>query len=647
MLLPFIVAVTTPAPLADLPIGLASYAGGALVAAITAVAMWPARETPVLQQAVARVLSASAAMVAGSPPLMPGATQEQVDALMREVIAADDALAKAYDGKLARPGNLTAQERGLVQLVDDAHRLRYTLGWPSDKAIDPSQADLDLFRAVHDVLTSCAEALSTGGHLDEAAPAALLQARHAHIQQFPGIADELIAGGTTDQLVAAANAGFYARLTSFLSAMVVRHARFALGQGAEESAGRADVDRRVTDISKIEAASAPVPLLRSNFTLASPWFRRALQTAIAVTVAVACIDLLNLQTGFWVVLGIAASLQLNAVGSRKSAVWVALGTGIGFGICVALVELVGSNVAVLIALLPFVAFITVWLPSGKYEVLLKQAGFTTWFVMLVSLAGHKMSMDVADRRIIDVAVGLAASLLITAVLWPHGVANRVRDVLDASVRSTADYFAAAYAYISSGLRDTDAAAIEKAAQSAVVARDRGADAFDVAISQGGAAGNDAAAWEMVDNAVDHAFFAATMVRELESYGLAPLPDAAVGASLRTTAHDVAQQFAATIDTVHDQLLHVGGPVTTTAPLDAATAETAVIERAIAEWAGRTGQLSYEIDGSPFAMSYGHAAVSMLWAQDWLLYFQWMAVRSYPTAAAAAASGAAAGAAKAG
>ncbi|UQE75044.1 hypothetical protein MYK68_20540 [Gordonia sp. PP30] len=111
LLLPFIVAVTTEAPLKDLPTGLACYAAGAVVAAITAVVLWPSRETTAIRDAVARVLTASAKMIAGSPPMSPDATPEQVAVLMAEVTAADEALAKVFRGKLARPGNLTAQER--------------------------------------------------------------------------------------------------------------------------------------------------------------------------------------------------------------------------------------------------------------------------------------------------------------------------------------------------------------------------------------------------------------------------------------------------------------------------------------------------------------------------------------------------------
>ena len=210
----------------------------------------------------------------------------------------------------------------------------------------------------------------------------------------------------------------------------------------------------------------------------------------------------------------------------------------------------------------------------------KQAGFTIWFVMLVSLGGHKMSVEVGDRRLIDVGVGLAVSLVITAILWPHGVADRVREVLDRSVRSTADYVTAAFTFVTSAMTHDDIAAVKRAAQTAVVARDRGSDAFDVALSEGGADGDDAAAWETVFNAVDHAFFAATMVRELQNYGLVPLPDATVGAGMRTAAAAVAGQLEAAVDTAHDRLLHTGGPVTTAAPIDAASAQTALVERTI-------------------------------------------------------------------
>lgn len=53
---------------------------------------------------------------------------------------------------------------------------------------------------------------------------------------------------------------------------------------------------------------------------------------------------------------------------------------------------------------------------------MKQAGFTVWFVMLVSLVHGGMSLGVDEMRIEDVGTGLIIALATTALLWRGGVA---------------------------------------------------------------------------------------------------------------------------------------------------------------------------------------------------------------------------------
>ena len=261
----------------------------------------------------------------------------------------------------------------------------------------------------------------------------LYEARDRHIAGLPESADELLAAGRPGELVQTVNTAFRYRVTSFIAAMLARHAFLALGHRAPDSDGAGTVDPVRAEMSRIDAVSAPLHLLRANLTFRSPWFRRAVQIALAVTVAVGVIHELHLTTGFWVVLGIVASLQLTAIRSRKSALSVAVGTAAGFAICAALVYLVGHNMLLLICLLPVVAFLTVWVPRGRLAVPVKQAGYTVWFVLLVSLSHHDLTLQVDESRIIDVGTGLVVSLLVTAVLWPRGVASRVREVLDSSV----------------------------------------------------------------------------------------------------------------------------------------------------------------------------------------------------------------------
>lgn len=52
-----------------------------------------------------------------------------------------------------------------------------------------------------------------------------------------------------------------------------------------------------------------------------------------------------------------------------------------------------------------------------------------------------------------------------------------------------------------------------------------------------------------------------------------------------------------------------------------------VECAVHGYDGRTGDLRFEIAPDSIAMSYGNAAVSMRWAQAWLLYFRWMAAKT--------------------
>ena len=626
LLLPYIVSVTTPQKLDTLPTALGAYAAGTVVAAVTAVALWPSRPSSRLSQALGTAVAAAADLVAASPALDPTSSRSRVEARMKDLVAADEAVHKIFDGDLEREGIVSARERALVRVIDDVGRLRFSLGWTTDEADGATSADADLLRATHRTLAHCGSALRGEEALGGQEVRDLYEARDRHIAGLPESADELLAAGRPGELVQTVNTAFRYRVTSFIAAMLARHAFLALGHRAPDSDGAGTVDPVRAEMSRIDAVSAPLHLLRANLTFRSPWFRRAVQIALAVTVAVGVIHELHLTTGFWVVLGIVASLQLTAIRSRKSALSVAVGTAAGFAICAALVYLVGHNMLLLICLLPVVAFLTVWVPRGKLAVPVKQAGYTVWFVLLVSLSHHDLTLQVDESRIIDVGTGLVVSLLVTAVLWPRGVASRVREVLDSSVRATAGFFAATYSYFASAMTAEDEAAVSAAAQHAVAGRDRATEAYDLAISQGGSAEEDAAHWMVVNNAVDHAFFAGSMVRGLAAYGLAPAPDAGVARELESAARRAADEFAESINGSLDR------PAGTPPAGSSHDALSAGIGATIAGWASGPAEVSFEIPPSTFSMSRGHAAISLLWAQDWLTYFRWMAVHSQPARA---------------
>lgn len=645
LLLPYVVAVTTSLPLSDVPAAVLAFGGGALVSAIASVTLWPSYQTSEIRKAVGNSLTAAARLLANSQPLDDNATAQDTAARMRELVAANTTLKEAYLGRFARPGNATSRDRGLVQLVDDLNRLRVSLRWPDGAGTPATAADLALLRATQETLDACGKAMLGDGPVP--VPDAILDARLAHTRHLPVLADELLASGESDTLKKLVDTSFYFRITAFLTAMIVRHTQLALGHRSKISQENLAYYPNAAIVGRIDSATNPWKILKSHLSLKSPWFRRAVQTSVGVTLAVAVVHVLHLDHGFWVVLGIVAALKLDAGGTRRTAIGAAIGTGAGFLIVAIMLMLIGGRILPLTILLPFVVFLATWGPAGKLALPLKQAGFTVLFVMLGSLASG-LSLQLGALRMQDVSIGLVICLIVATLMWPHGVAAEVRTVLTQSVRTTAEYFIAAYTYITSAMQQEDLTKLKAVAESATTARIQADDAFDVAISQGGQIGIDANAWFSVASSVDQVYFVSILVCSLKHYGLAPVPVAQVADSLQSTARDLANQHAATIESNYEQaqlasghhgsakkhhlarhvsaadpglLTPVVGPEHDLCDL------AAEVDQTLQHCNGKAGSFDFEVADHRFTTTYSKAAISILWSQDWLLYFHWMATQA--------------------
>jgi len=102
LLLTSVVAVASGQALDSPPTGLAAFAGGAFVAAVAAVTLWPTYPTSRIRQAVGDSLVVAA---------------RRRDAGQRSTTAGLHA---------------TGRDRGLVQLIEDVSRLRFALRWSGD-----------------------------------------------------------------------------------------------------------------------------------------------------------------------------------------------------------------------------------------------------------------------------------------------------------------------------------------------------------------------------------------------------------------------------------------------------------------------------------------------------------------------------------
>jgi uncharacterized membrane protein YccC len=178
-------------------------------------------------------------------------------------------------------------------------------------------------------------------------------------------------------------------------------------------------------------------IIAADASLRSVWFRNSARGAAALAVAVIAAKLLDVQHGFWVVLGTLSVLRSNAAGTGATALRALAGTALGFILGGALLIGIGTNPVVLWIAFPLAVLVAGYAP-GTAPFVVGQAAFTVTVVVLFNLlvpAGWKVGLI----RIEDVAVGCAVSIVVGALFWPRGASSVVGDNLADAFRSGASY----------------------------------------------------------------------------------------------------------------------------------------------------------------------------------------------------------------
>ena len=160
-------------------------------------------------------------------------------------------------------------------------------------------------------------------------------------------------------------------------------------------------------------------------------FRNAVRGAIGLGGAVLLAKALNVEHGFWVVLGTLTVLRSNAIGTRRTAVQALLGTLLGFALASALIGVVSGDTTGLWIAFPVLAFLSAYTPAAVNFVV-GQASFTVLVVVLFNLVvpeGWRTGLV----RLQDIAVGAAISV----VVGLRAVAPRRGGVANADVRRAA------------------------------------------------------------------------------------------------------------------------------------------------------------------------------------------------------------------
>jgi uncharacterized membrane protein YccC len=416
LLIAFILPVSLAAPASDIPLRLAGW-GLASAAALFAVALlWPAPARDPVRGAAIEGCRALAAR------LRDGDDDAAAD-------RADDAVATLRDTFFAtpyRPTGLSTAGRAVVRLVDELRWLNTIVDTsaPSDPAANA-------------VLAAAADALDRGADLLDAPRAGTGPLRAATEALHARLAD-LERTATLRAPVSALDPGFRAQELSYVVLQIAANVEFAAA--AEQRSWVAQLlGRRPEPVpGRLSAAQERAS---SHLQRNSVWLQNSVRGAVGLGAAVLIANATGVQHSFWVVLGTLSVLRSNALNTGQSLLRGLLGTIAGFVAGSVLVLLIGTNTAVLWALLPL-AVLFAGLAPAAIGFAAGQAAFTLTLLILFNILAPE-GWEIGLVRVEDVALGGAVSLAVGLLLWPRGAGAALGRALEAAYADSASYLAGA------------------------------------------------------------------------------------------------------------------------------------------------------------------------------------------------------------
>ncbi|QHA09446.1 FUSC family protein [Streptomyces broussonetiae] len=455
LLLAFVLPVTAPVPLAQLPGRLAG-AGLAAGAALAAVCLlWPRPVDDALSEPAARVCRAAAAHLrtdaSGLGGQGPAADLAQRRAAADRTADATADLRQAFDTTPYRPTGLSMTSRALVRLVDEltwlstilADRPAYTDEPP---ACDPAARTVRL--AAADVLDHAAELL-TDLRRDVGPMGAAMTGLRATMNGMEK--------SSTVRLPAYHPVGDSAtEIYGFIATLDLSFRAQELGFAVLQIAGNVELaatawQRHWRDrLLGREPGALTEPLASAreraaaHLGLHSVWLRNSLRGAAGLGIAVLLAYLTGVQHSFWVLLGTLSVLRSNALSTGQNALRAVLGTVVGSFVGAGLLYLVGHHGTVLWFVLPL-AILVAGIAPAAISFAAGQAAFTVTLVVLFNI-GQNPDWHIVLLRVQDIALGCAVSIVVALFFWPRGAGSEVRTALAEAYTDSARYLTGAVDY---------------------------------------------------------------------------------------------------------------------------------------------------------------------------------------------------------
>jgi uncharacterized membrane protein YccC len=431
LILFYVVAAGSAAPVSVIPDRLEGVALGGALALAAAVALWPEPEHSqtlprlgaALRDLAARIIGLASGDDAALAPSVP-----------------TPGIRATVDALVDRPAAPTGAQRAELYLVNDIERLTgLVTRLETTGGLDPAGRVL--------VRRSAGSLRSSGDALSDA---------HA--------AGESMVGAATESPAAGAPFSLSARISAVADA-VNAHTRAALGRapdGVLLDAFAAGPSTRRGWADVIHGWRR----LESNLTLESVHVHDALRLGAGLAVASAAVDAFGLQHGFWVAFATLTVIKSNLRGTGRSVGEAIAGTLIGFLVAFALISVAEPSIGWYLALLPVVVTAAIY-ANVAVSFLAGQAGFTLVIIVLFNLLGPA-GWRVGIVRVVDVAAGALAGLLIGALAWPRGASANIGTAAADLLEAGASYLAAtARAFVGQPAPEPRAALRQLAAGAAV------------------------------------------------------------------------------------------------------------------------------------------------------------------------------------
>jgi uncharacterized membrane protein YccC len=450
LLLSFILPVSLAGPVSSIPDRVAGWglATGASLLAISL--LWPApRRDPIRTLAITACRALAERLREHVSYASGERDAEAEEALRAATVRADaavDAVEHAFFATPYRPSGLGSEARAAIRLVDELRWLNTIILRAAPKRHAPTRlAEVWAVKLrAADVLDRSADLLERPTGPSEQLTAALGEMRLA-LAALEGAttvlapAEENARGSV--QVVSSLDPSFRAQELSFVVGQIATNADFAASAARRSWIDRA-LGRQPAGFPGALAAvheRAEAQLARDSVQL-----QNSLRGAAALGLAVLVADVSSVQHGFWVVLGTLSVLRSNALSTGQNVARALAGTAVGFAIGGALVYLIGTNTAVLWALLP-VAILFAGLTPSAISFAAGQAAFTLTLLILFNIiapAGWKIGLV----RVEDIALGGVVSLAVGLLFWPRGAGAALGRALARAYTDSARYLAAAVAY---------------------------------------------------------------------------------------------------------------------------------------------------------------------------------------------------------